>query len=183
MYSDLLFRKEIPNRDYVMCRVGLVLILFLTSFESNKRTRSIESKRFRKIFTTLSSFEVVFTIILPWLIILEGILNQRVNLKNGHLLAAHLFVFQTQISLECIIQLAGERRKWIMFPFTVLANIYRGVTIVTWIMRVVAEEEALEHRDVVLPIIALCLWLYSTFIFIPYEWYPLLKDEGSSVMM
>ena len=159
-----------------------MLILFLTSFESSKRTQSIESKRFRKIFTTLSSFEVVFTIILPWLIIMEGILNQHENSKNGHLLAAHLFIFQTQIGIECIIQLAGERRKWIMFPFTMLANIYRGVTIATWILRVMAEE-VVESRDIVLPIIALCLWLYSSFIFIPYEWYPLLKDEGSSMMM
>ena len=164
-----------------MCRVGIALILFLTSFESNKRTQSIESKRFRKIFTTLSSFEVVFTIILPWLIILEGILNQHED-KNGHLLAAHLFIFQTQVGLECIIQLAGERRKWIMFPFTVFANLYRGVTIATWIMRVMAEEEVLEPRDIVLPIVALCLWLYSTLIFIPHEWYPLLKDEGSSMV-
>jgi len=109
---------------------------------------------------------------------MEGILNQLENSKNGHLLAAHLFVFQTQIGIECIIQLAGERRKWIMFPFTVFANLYRGVTIATWIMRVVVEE-VLEPRDVVLPIIALCLWLYSSFIFIPHEWYPLLKEEGA----
>ena len=183
-YPDLLYRREIPHRDYIMCRVGLILILLLTALESNKKTHSIiESKRFRKIFTTLSSFEVVFTIILPWLIILEGILNQHEKQKNGHLLAAHLFVFQTQIGLECIIQLAGERRKWIMFPLTVFANLYRGVTIATWIlMRVVAEEEVLEPRDIVLPLIALCLWLYSSFIFIPHEWYPLLKDEGSSMM-
>jgi len=181
VYPDLLYRREIPHRDYIMCRVGLILILLLTAHESNKRTQSIISKRFRKIFTTLSSCEVVFTIILPWLIILEGILNQRVNQKNGHLLAAHLFVFQTQIGLECIIQLAGERRKWIMFPFTVFANLYRGVTIATWIMRVVAEE-VLEPRDIVLPVTAICLWLYSTLIFIPYEWYPLLKEEESSMM-
>lgn len=158
-----------------MSRAGLILILLLTSFESEGTPSLKSNKRFRKIFATLSSFEVLFTIILPWLIILEGILNKESTMKNGHLLAAHLFIFQTQIGLECIIQMAGEHRHWLMFPFTCIANLYRGVTLGTWLMRVL-DEAVLEPRDIFLPVIATCLWIYSSFIFIPRVWYPLLKE-------
>lgn len=177
---DLLFRGEIPHRDYLMCRIGLVLLILLTSFESTSSLGRISSTRFRKIFTTLSSFEVIFTILLPWMIILEGILNKDDTKRNGHLLAAHLFIFQAQIAGECIISMAGDRRKWLMFPFTCVANSYRGVTIGTWIMRVVEEKEEgneLGPRDVVLPAIAAGLWIYSSFVFIPREWYPQLKKK------
>ena len=120
--------------------------------------------------------EVVFTILVPWMIILEGILNKYETKRNGHLLAAHLFIFQSQIAGECIIALAGERRRWLMFPFTCVVNSYRGVTIGTWIMRVM-DEDSLERepRDIILPVIAMALWIYSSFVFIPRECYLPLK--------
>lgn len=170
----LLFREEIPHRDYMMCRVGLILIIFFTTFESESPKSSITLKRFRNIFNTLSTLEVVFVIFIPWMIILEGILNTNTTKRNGHLLAAHLFVFQAQIAGECLIALTGERRRWLIFPTTIVANAYRGITLATWVKRVV-EEDVVEFRDIILPAIATCLWIYSSFIFIPNEWYPLLK--------
>jgi hypothetical protein len=177
VFLYLLFRGEIPHRDYFFCRLSLVTILFLSLFEMDKRpTKRPDTKRFRSLFATLSTMEVLFTILIPWLIILEGILSfsKVQTAKNGHLLASHLFIFQTQIAGECIIEMAGEHRKWMIFPFTCIANLYRGVSIATWISRVMNEAE-IESRDIILPTIAACLWLYSSFVFIPREWLPLLN--------
>lgn len=187
----LLFRTEIPERDYLVCRLGLLAIILLTALESDNKatpnpTRTNE--RFRKIFTILSSLEIIFTILLPWMVLLEGIFNKRETAKNGHLLAAHLFIFQAQIAGECIIYLAGEKRRWMVFPFTCVANSYRVVTIGTWLRRTMEgmnDDETnnnelgmeLSGRDIALPVIAAMLWVYSSFFFIPHEWYPLLKNK------
>ena len=170
----LLFRGEIPHRDYLVCRIGIILVILLTAFESEGKAERPKTKRFRDAFAALSAMEIFFTILVPWMIILEGISNRPQTKKNGHLLASHLFIFQTQIAGECIIALAGDHRKWLMFPFTCVANAYRAVTIGTWIMRVM-DEDQLESRDIILPIITTALWVYSSFFFIPREWYPLLK--------
>ena len=177
LFLDLIlvacFRQAIPRRDFAACRAGLFLVLFLTAFESDEPYNRPQTKRFRTIFTTLSTLEVLFTILVPWLSILEHLIHRDMH---GNLLASHLLIFQTQIALECIIILAGEKRKWMIFPFTILANWYRLFSIVTWMMRTLKETN-LESRDVLLPVIAFCLWLYSTFVFIPYEWYPLIKKN------
>ena len=93
-FSDLLFRRDIPHRDYAMCRAGLVLLILFTTIESSNERPQLTSKRFRRIFGALSLLEVVFTLAIPWLIILEGLFNTSERAKNGHLLAAHLFIFQ-----------------------------------------------------------------------------------------
>ena len=172
----LCFRQGIPRRDFAACRVGLLIVLSMSMFESNDTYNRPKSKRFRLIFTTLSTMEVLFTVLVPWLSILEHLIQRTV--VHGHLLASHLLIFQTQIALECIIIMAGERRKWILFPFTVLANCYRFLSILTWIVRTLHETN-LESRDVFLPAIAFSLWVYSTFIFLPREWYPLIKTTYS----
>ena len=168
----LCFRKAIPRRDFAACRFGLLIVLFLSMFESKDPYNRPRSKRFRMIFTTLSALEVLFTILVPWLSILEHLI-QRTAL-HGHLLASHLLIFQTQIAFECIIIMAGETRKWILFPFTLLANCYRLLSIITWIVRTLHDTN-LDSRDVLLPVIAFSLWMYSTFVFLPREWYPLIK--------
>jgi hypothetical protein len=168
----------VPHRDYVACKIGLGSILVLTLFESKEARKRLDTKRFRSIFSTLSAMEVLFTILIPWLIILEGIFIRTLSSKNGHLLAAHLFIFQAQIAGECVIELAGDQRTWLVFPFTCVANLYRGVTIATWIQRVL-EQPAIEGRDVIMPLIAAALWIYSTFIFIPQVWYPLIKNSSN----
>lgn len=169
----LFFRGGIPRRDFAATRFGLLLVLYLSMFESEPYNRP-KSQRFRMIFTTLSALEVLFTVLVPWLSILERLIHRTPI--HGHLLASHLFIFQTQISLECIIVMAGEQRKWLLFPFTVLANCYRLLSILTWIMRTLNETN-IEFRDVVLPAIAFGLWIYSTFVFLPREWYPLIKTN------
>jgi hypothetical protein len=166
----LCFRQGIPRRDFAACRVGLLFVLSLSMFESNYNAPN--SKRFRVIFTTLSALEILFTVVVPWLSILEHLIHRTA--MHGHLLASHLLIFQTQIALECIIIMAGENRKWIIFPFTLLANCYRLISILTWIARTMNETN-LESRDVFLPAMAFSLWIYSTFVFLPREWYPLIK--------
>lgn len=166
--------NTVPHRDYVACRIGVCSILMLSLFESKESRPKLNSKRFRSIFSTLSILEIVFTVLIPWLIILESIFNRSLTSKNGHLLAAHLFIFQSQIAVECIIELAGDKRTWLVFPFTCVANLYRGVTIATWIRRAL-EQPAVGVRDVICPVIAAALWIYSSFIFIPREWWPLIK--------
>lgn len=150
--------------------------LSIDLFECRKARKRLDSKRFRSIFSALSTMEVLFTILIPWLIILEGIFNKTLTSKNGHLLAAHLFIFQAQIAGECVIGLAGDHRTWLAFPFTCVANIYRGVTIATWIKRLL-EQPSIDGRDVIMPLITAALWIYSTFIFIPQIWYPLIKNS------
>jgi hypothetical protein len=170
----ILFRGEIPHRDYVMCCVGPILVTFFASFETKERPKNVRTERFRNIFNILSALEVVVTILIPWLVILEGILNKNETRRNGYLLAPHLFVFQAQIACECMIMLYGERRKWMLFPFTCAANAYRGVTIGTWVFRLL-NEDVTRSRDIILPMIATGLWIYSSFVFIPKVWYPLQK--------
>jgi len=171
---SILFRGEIPHRDYVMCCVGPILVTFFASFETKERPKNVRTERFRNIFNILSALEVVVTILIPWLVILEGILNKNETRRNGYLLAPHLFVFQAQIACECMIMLYGERRKWMIFPFTCVANAYRGVTIGTWMFRLL-NEDVTRSRDIILPMIATGLWIYSSFVFIPKVWYPLQK--------
>lgn len=168
----LCFKQSIPRRDFAACRFGLLMVLSLSMFESNDPYNRPKSKRFRMIFTTLSTLEVLFTLLVPWLSILEHLI-QRTPI-HGHLLASHLLIFQTQIALECIITMAGEQRMWILFPFTLLANCYRFLSILTWILRTLNETN-LDSRDVLLPAITFSLWMYSTFVFLPREWYPLIK--------
>ncbi len=180
LFMDLIlvlcFGQSIPRRDFAACRLGLLFVLFLSMFESESTDpyKRPKGKRFRMLFTTLSTLEVFFTLLVPWLSILEHLI-QRTPM-HGHLLASHLLIFQTQIALECVIIMAGEQRKWILFPFTLLANCYRFLSILTWIVRTLRETN-LDSRDVLLPAIAFSLWMYSTFVFLPREWYPLIKQN------
>ena len=52
-FSDLLFRRDIPHRDYAMCRAGLVLLILFTTIESSNERPQLTSKRFRRIFGAL----------------------------------------------------------------------------------------------------------------------------------
>jgi hypothetical protein len=145
-------------------------------FESNDYNRNnlTQSKRFRVIFNTMSALDLLFTVVVPWLSILEHLIYRTAIRGHLHLHASHLFISQTQIALECIIIMAGENRKWIIFPFTLLANCYRLISILTWIARALHDTN-LESRDVFLPAMAFSIWIYSTFVFIPRVWYPLIK--------
>lgn len=159
-----------------MACVSPILIMVLASFESRERPKNVRVERFRNIFNALSALEVVTTILIPWLIILEGLFNKNETRRNGHLLAPHLFIFQAQIAGECMIMLYGERRKWMIFPFTCIANSYRGIVIGTWLLRLM-NEDVLGSRDIVLSIIATGLWIYSSFVFIPRIWFPLVRSD------
>jgi hypothetical protein len=169
-----LHRNAVPKRDIFMCALGLVGLLIATRFK-HERVVLDRTKRYRILFTVLSSLEVIFTILLPWWLIYRDFLN-------GYLMAPHLFVFQAQIALESIIFMAGYNPHQLMFGYTVIANIYRALALTTWVSRTLADDmyNVRDHRLLItlLPGIAVCLWIFSN-LFIWFEWYPLLRSEGT----
>ena len=68
-----------------------------------------------------------------------------------------------------------------MVRYTILANAYRAVALLTWLSRVVKDNRVGYYVRLfkLLPVIAICLWICST-SFIFYEWYPLLKHQGKT---
>ena len=157
-----------------------------------------DQKRFQFAFNVLSSAEVICTIVLPWLVILKyAIINDSAchdatpedsayaankyshthNSPPYYLLASHLFVFQAQIVLECILieLIECDYKTQSLFIFTCLANLYRIMPLGTWIELVMSTKHT-SLRSIglmhMLPVFAILLWLYSSFIFIPFEWYP-----------
>lgn len=188
------YRHIIPQRDILACGFGMVGLC--TVFALNRKGADIRpTERFHKTFNMLAFSEILGTIILPWVfIMLETLDVYDVYLPTsqndggmGYLLVPHLFYFQMQIVLECVIYLVGQ--KWLVLPYTCVANSYRIIPLMTWISRsmdllnATGDNKTPERPQafimVLLPFIALMLWVYSTFVFIPLEWYPLLKTPPS----
>lgn len=172
----------VPKRDLVAMVFGLVLLTegFDRKYHMLNKT-GIPTPAMRrdmdKIFHVLSALEVITTILAPWgMILYERFYSDNVTGKDSviYALASHLFIFQTQIASESIIMSGGAEQRWMLFPFTVLANVYRLVPLLTWLSRsgVTSGQPAWEHP---LPIIGLVLWLFSSFYFIPFVWWPVLK--------
>ena len=44
----------------------------------------------------------------------------------------------------------------------------------------VMNEDVIEPRDFILCWIATCLWIYSSFVFIPKVWYPVIAKQKSN---
>mmetsp|Transcript_19397 Transcript_19397/g.21823 ORF Transcript_19397/g.21823 Transcript_19397/m.21823 type:complete len:242 (-) Transcript_19397:301-1026(-) len=184
------YRHVIPQRDILACGFGMVGIF--TVFALNHKGADIRpTERFHKTFNMLAFSEIFGTIILPWVLLCMETLDMYdvflpASHKDGgmgYLLVPHLFYFQMQIVLECVIYVVDQ--KWLVLPFTCVANSYRIIPLMTWISRSVellneSPETPQAIIMVLLPLIALTLWVYSTFVFIPLEWYPLLKSPPSS---
>lgn len=173
----------VPRRDIFAWALGFLLILgAMIIFPRDRASRKSD---FRRTFQKLSILEVVFTILIPWCVILVEnwtTPTEKANTsKLGFMLASHLFTFQAQISLEAIISFGGERRGWLMFPYTCVANAYRVISIATWWIR--ARDSDLERNAIELgfkyslPLIATALWIYSSFVFIPFYWYPAISGK------
>lgn len=125
------------------------------------------------MFGILTMSEVLMTIVAPWILIL-------IDSENGYLLAPHLFVFQSQIALEGIFFI-GEGNSLLIYIFTVIANLYRGLALATWASRTMAGERdgSLPLSVTLLPRIAICLWICSN-LFILLEWYPCIRPLETS---
>lgn len=185
-----LHASAIPRRDLIAAVVGLLSLVVATSTTTTtrKQAKLERTKRFTKYFQILSVSEVVVLVLIPWIVIVK---EARSNISDGqvhlaaHLLAPHLFVFQEQIALESVITMQSIHRPMLLFQYTCLANMYRGIPLAIWVWRgLLAEENAsgtyYSPGLEVLSVVATLLWFCSN-AFILFEWYPCLrvtKDEN-----
>lgn len=177
----------IPRRDILASLLGCAgLVGAIVTLKEN--TKIHRTKRFLNQFLILSGCEVVVNILLPWLLLAKASIGGDKNASEiGFVLAPHLFVFQSQIAIESIILAQGEnKRPLLMFQYTCIANLYRGVAVATMIHRTMTLMTAIKGGDsaewewfdsimlVVLPVLTTLLWLRSD-AFIIYDWYPCLE--------
>jgi hypothetical protein len=195
-------QEQIPLRDvytssllFAWCIVGSGISGLLakkTSAKSGPAARQPPSPRpssFARASNRLMQFEVIGTLVLPWLFLRSSPLVERyLLLPSGiveKLLVPHLYFFQAQIAAEAII--VATHQDHLLFLYTWAANALRGLPLGTWILRsLVAFVESINpcnpfHWLIVvgLPAVGAMLWLYSSLIFIPLIWYPATKaSEG-----
>lgn len=181
----------VPKRDLLVSFFGLAVLM--DTFKNWKHGHNIIApsgtpnpdmkRRLDKVFHTLSAIELLITIIIPWTMILHqqfygsGSSLQAKEDSAIYILASHLFIFQTQIVGESLIAAAGSQHRWMLFPFTIVANTYRLVPLLTWLSRSGYKPSTinnwLQHP---LPWFGIALWIFSSFYFIPFEWWPVLQN-------
>jgi hypothetical protein len=185
--------NAVPERDLLASFIGVAVLTKLFSHASMiapHNTPNPDMKRhLDKVFRTLSAIELLATIIIPWVMILhqkffgkESILQAKED-SAIYILASHLFIFQTQIAGESLIAVAGSQHRWMLFPFTIVANTYRLVPLLTWLSRSgyklgqhPSTNNIWQQQQHLLPWIGIALWIFSSFYFIPFEWWPLLQN-------
>lgn len=158
----------VPTSYLLVCAAGLIGCLVAVKLNQIKFALE-KTKRFRILFSMLTLSEVFFTILVPWLFILVDSNN------NGYLVAPHLFALQAQIALEGIF-IRTEGHSMLVYYFSILANLFRGLALLTWTTRTKAVDEVvgLGWSIKMLPRIAACLWIFSN-LFIVFEWYPCIQ--------
>jgi hypothetical protein len=153
--------------------VGLTCLLALPRF-FEQRKKLVSTKEFRQIFSILSTFEVLATLVIPWILILREAAAKDDDTKTFRfLMAPHLFVFQTQIALEALVTESAA----LMFWYTFVANTYRSVALATWMKRTLDNGPAELTVKTILPVFAAFLWICSN-CFIAFVWYPLLPSSA-----
>jgi len=168
----------IPQRDVGAYFVGLTCLLALPkSFQQEKKL--VATKEFHQSFAILSTFEVLVTLVIPWILILREVVvgtkqdDDDDDKTFRFLLAPHLFVFQAQIALEALV----TESTALMFWYTCVANSYRAIALATWMKRTL--DTGLSARlslGMILPVFAVLLWICSN-CFIVFVWYPLLPSS------
>jgi hypothetical protein len=142
---------------------------------------------FTRTSNQLMQYEVLLTLLVPWIVLRASKwVQHNWQLPEGlveHLLVPHLYFFQSQIAAEAI--LLATRQDALLFPYTCVANALRALPLATWILRSLVATQTMFHvynpfhwvLVVLLPAAAAALWLYSSLIFIPLHWYPVLHDD------
>lgn len=200
----------IPGRDVIASElfavtVGLAVIGVRIS-GGNKpvvKKQSHSSPQFASFQShsnKLMQLEVIWTLLIPWVLLFVNKMYEFHYQKGGsngdeahddlnvaYLVSPHLFFFQVQIILEIVLMVS--HCDSIIFPYTAAANAYRALPLYTWIMRSLLTvpdmplfSAAHWFTVVLLPCIATCLWLYSSFIFLPLEWYPVVANAQRTGM-
>lgn len=162
---------DIPNRDLVACLLLALFVAIATKMKDHNNSCSSEkSRRFTISFQLLSSLEVIATIILPWVLVVRDYYFEGGGMSA--ILVSHLFLFQAQIALEGPL-MAAQENSGLLFTYTCLANGYRIVPLLSGIKQ---SRNLMENPNGsiagICQIIAVILWVVSSFIFIPFIWYP-----------
>ena len=165
LQGTLMRSFETRPKDLHLLKQCFKLVLMMTLLPTPNALRLADrtSPGFRGQFIVLSSCEVLFTLVLPWMLLLQDG-NRSISL------VPHLLIFQGQILAELVLFMAG-RKEWV-FGFTCVANAFRLQSILAGL------HESVYPRSKALSIVALLLWLYSSFVFIPFVWYR--KDNTST---
>ena len=136
---------------FAMCVAGVMSLLVL---RPPPRYTVNRTQSFARFFTTLTTAEIVFAILVPWGFVLYGYASA---------VRRHLFAFQTQVMMEGFFLATPYE----LFVYTVLANAYRGWVVLQWLA-----QTNTASMDRVLASITLGLWVCSTFLFVPFYWFP-----------
>jgi hypothetical protein len=159
-------------------------------------TGSAAAERYHRVALRLMNLEILFTILIPWILLFwdrafpaDGLLDDvRKQPSLGHLLVPHLFFFQCQIIGEMILWKAGYSGGLVPFYYTAAANALRAFPVGTWILRSLAVAPGVEPASpvhwlvvAVLPLAAAGLWAYSSLVFVPLVWYPVLQEPSRKV--
>jgi hypothetical protein len=149
-----------------------------TKRHQNKKTLQ-KTTLFKQSFLLLSTSEVLLTIVAPWIIILLGFGSPP---QQQHVsMMAHLFAFQAQIAWEaCLLGQSKQQhvqehhRDVELWVYTVVANAYRGWILFQTRPTTVMNDDTITIVDVILWRVTTALWCGSSFIFMPWIWYPCL---------
>lgn len=165
-----MFPGAVPVRDIRMnvAAIGLLFLLTINPHHNKHAATLHKTTTFRWVFTTLSSCEVLFTVFLPWWLIWKASSDAKLRSQIGYILAPHLFVFQAQIGMEGLIY--GDSQ--LMFDYTVVLNLYRGLALLEWLSRSTAAAAAEGTLSAALPwlsYLAIVLWVCSN-SFIYFVW-------------
>jgi hypothetical protein len=160
-----IFPGAVPIRDIYMNVAAIGLLFLLTNNpHHNKHAATLrKTKTFRWTFATLSSCEVLLTVFLPWWLIWKAPSDASLRSQMGYILAPHLFVFQAQIGMEGLIY--GDSQ--LMFDYTVVLNLYRGLALWEWLSRSTADASLAAATW--LAYLAILLWFCSN-SFIYFVW-------------
>lgn len=113
--------EAIPSWDKIFVVVSAFVLQHVVQTKKKQHSRLNKSNLFRYTFAVLSLLEVVVTVIIPWvLLVQEQVSGDRNNntsdgqastktMVAGYLLAPHLFVFQAQIALESLVENSADK--------------------------------------------------------------------------
>jgi hypothetical protein len=191
-------QANIPVRDLIASAllavaVGLLIagvrITGVVSHDVKKQASPpAPPESFQRSSKRLMQLEVIWTLFVPWILLFLDKMYDFHLLEDPHekltvayLVTPHLFFFQVQIILEAVLVVA--KCQSFLFLYTAAANAYRALPLGTCILRsllTLVTMPLYSANDwfvvVVLPCVATCLWLYSSLIFLPLEWYPVVSN-------
>jgi len=177
--------SEIPKRDLIACLACTVCIQMAYKMKREKQPK-IKDRRFQLQANILESLEIIFTVFAPWAILVcerFGVRNFTKKGEAAHYLAPHLFIFQAQIIFECFLFVMGESHKWMIFPYTCIANTYRFVPLSTGVFRHFQSYDHASRNQIDMAVLfavqtsTVALWIASSFYFIPFVWYPAIQKS------